>query len=282
MQPADAFRFSGLHRVRTVGMLLLVAIGAAGCASNGEGLLNVSLSNPSNQEAVTGQSELERAIGYWHERFEKDPRDKTAALSLARNLKAAGDNRRAFAVLQQASLFHGQDREVASEYGRLAMQFEQVALAERLFAVADDPARPDWRILSARGAALGKLGRFDESIELFERARRIAPNEPTITNNLAMAYVAAGQPQRAEPLLQAIAYRPDATPRMRQNLALVLGLLGRYTEAKAVAAADGESAEAYARIEQVRQASGTPDATIAVPGTSVTPVASRPLAPPRR
>ena len=36
----------------------------------------------------------------------------------AKNLKAAGQSKQAFLVLQQASVLHGNDREIASEYGR--------------------------------------------------------------------------------------------------------------------------------------------------------------------
>ncbi|MEO1266019.1 MAG: tetratricopeptide repeat protein [Pseudomonadota bacterium] len=247
---------------------MLVAVSIAGlsgaCANTGQQILEFATTKPGQSVTPTpvaaGGSELDRATAYWKERYKKDPRDVKAAISFAQNLKASGNKRGAYAVLQQASVLHGDNKELASEYGRLALEFGQLELAGKLLDSAYDPARPDWKLLSARGAVLGKLGRFQEAIGQFERARSLAPNQPSLTNNLAMAYVAAGQLSKAETLLRTIALAPNATPRMRQNLSLVLGLQGRYTEAKALAAADGADAEAYARIDRLKkmtQARGT-------------------------
>ena len=254
---------STLRGVLTAATVLAVAGLSGGCASTSSQLVDFITSKPGQEpRVVTGSTtpgsdavtELEKATAYWRDRFKKNPNDVEAALSFARNLKAGDNKRAAYAVLQQISILHGDNKEVASEYGRLALEFNQLQLAERLLTIAFDPNKPDWRVLSARGALYGKAGRFQEAIAQFERAKKLAPNEPSLANNLAMAYVAGGKLERAEALLKGIALGPNATPRMRQNLALVLGLQGRYTEAKAVAAMDGDADAAYARIEKLRKA----------------------------
>ena len=177
---------------------------------------------------------MNQALNYWGRKYVKSPSDKMAALNYAKNLKAAGQSKQAFLVLQQASVLHGNDREIASEYGRLALEADQVQLAGKLLALADDRTSPDWRIVSGRGAALAKQGKYKESIVMFERAHQLAPANPTVMNNLAMAHAGDGNLQKAEYLLRQAAQNPMAKAKVNKNLALVLNLQGRKAEAQAV------------------------------------------------
>ena len=202
--------------------------------------------------AGTGD-DLLKATDYWGKQYGENPRDLKTALSYARNLKAMGEKRRALAVLQQASFFHGESRELASEYGRLALDLDQVGVAKKLLEVADDPARPDWRVISARGAALAKEGKYNDAIPLFERALSLAHNQPSVLSNLALAYAMNGESIKAETMLRQAAASDSNSPRIRQNLALVLGLQGKYDEAKLVAARDIPMTNATENSDYLRQ-----------------------------
>jgi len=197
--------------------------------------------------------ELLKATDYWGKAYTEHPRELAPALNYARNLKAMGEKRRALAVLQQVSLYHGQDRELASEYGRLALDLDQISAAKQLLALADDPGRPDWRVVSARGAALAKEGDYDNAIPYFERALAIAPDQPSVLSNLALAHAMNGDSGRAETLLRQAAAGDTNSPRIRQNLALVLGLQGKYDEAKVVAARDIPMTRATENTDYLRQ-----------------------------
>jgi Flp pilus assembly protein TadD len=197
--------------------------------------------------------DLLKATDYWGKEYAKSPRELQPALNYARNLKAMGEKRRALAVLQQASLYHGQNRELASEYGRLALDLDQVNVAKQLLAIADDPGNPDWRVVSARGAALAKEGDYDAAIPFFERALTIAHDQPSVLSNLALAHAMNGQPARAESMLRQAAATDANSPRIRQNLALVLGLQGKYDEAQLVAARDLPMTKAAENADFLRQ-----------------------------
>jgi Flp pilus assembly protein TadD len=215
--------------------------GAAGeliSVTNGRG----QPAQPQAQVAAQAQggvgNDLLAATDYWGKAYAKTPRELEPALNYARNLKAMGEKRRALAVLQSASLYHGQSRELAGEYGRLALDLDQVKVAKQLLAIADDPGKPDWRIVSARGAVLAKEGSYNEAIPFFEKALALSPDQPSVLSNLALAQAMSGQPGKAEQLLRQAAANDANSPRIRQNLALVLGLQGKYDEAKLVAARD--------------------------------------------
>ncbi|KAB2914126.1 MAG: tetratricopeptide repeat protein [Hyphomicrobiaceae bacterium] len=194
---------------------------------------------PATTASVTpptdGRSELQKATEYWGKAYAADPRDAQTALNYARNLKAMGEKQHAFAVLQQASAVHGTHRGINGEYGRLALEFEQVALAQKVLEQADDPANPDWRVISARGTVYAKQGKYREAIPLYERALALAPNQASILNNLALAQALDGHADKAEPLLKKAVAAGGFEERVNQNLALVLGLQGKYDEAKLTA-----------------------------------------------
>lgn len=175
------------------------------------------------------------------------------ASNYARNLKAMGQKRRAISVLQQAAIFHGHNRELAGDYGRLALEFGQLSVAKRLLAAADNPTKPDWKVISARGTVLAKEGKYGEAIPFFERALSLAHNHPSLVNNLALAHAMSGEAERAEGMLRQASIANPASPKIRQNLALVLSLQGRYDEAKQIASQDLTPEKAAKNTETLRR-----------------------------
>lgn len=265
-------------RLNSVGLacVLMSAMGAGGCSQvGGLGSLTAGLSK-ANETSFPGQTDPRLPATATASDHATNPRDPQAALAHARQLRAAGDKAGAFAVLQQASQHHGGHREIASEYGRLALEFDQLDLATKMLAVADDPARPDWRIASARGTALARKGQFKEAIGEFERADGLSPDNPTVTNNLALAIAATGDAKRAEALLQrAVAGRPDDA-KIRRNLALLASLQGRDQPAAVpVAAPPARQVQPQSQPTAVRSASApirpAPTTTAAVTRSELAP-----------
>jgi hypothetical protein len=72
-------------------------------------------------------------------------------------------------------------------------------------------------------------------------------------NNLALAYTMSGEPVRAEGLLRTAAAAQGASAKVRQNLALVLGLQGKYDEATKVASTDLAVDSAKANADLLRK-----------------------------
>ncbi len=248
---------------RGAGMLVIFAVGllAGACSQSGspKTLLEAapSLAGATNPPVTDNRTELQKATEYWGKEYAKNPNDAEKALNYARNLKALGEKRQALAVLQQISVFHGTNRAVNSEYGRLALEFDQVSLAQKLLAQADDPANPDWRVISARGTVLAKQGLYRDAIAFYERARALAPEEPSVLNNLALAYTLEGKPEQAEPLLkQAMSAGGAHESRVSQNLALVRGLQGRTDEAKVAAAEPTMTTGTLSKTEPTKDGAG--------------------------
>lgn len=256
-------------RARDMGFLRLgglfgaiaFALVAGGCAQVGvPDMAGLMASAPHGQSGAPGASPvanaeqgLREATAYWGQKFQSNPSDLDSAINYAMNLKAMGRKRQALAVLQRSSVFHGDSRRLASEYGRLALSLGQVTVAEKVLALADDPADPDWRVLSARGAVLAKKGQYSAAIPYFTRALDYGPNQPSVLNNLALAHAMNGDPQQAEQILRTAAAQTGSSKKIRQNLALVLGLQGKYDEATQVSAQDVSRAQANADTRVIRR-----------------------------
>jgi Flp pilus assembly protein TadD len=274
MSEVGALSAGVLKRCQVALAGLVAALTVAACAQGpGAALLANNSATPAGPIASASEpdrSELKKATEYWGKAYAANPSDAQSALNYAMNLKASGEKQRALAVLQQASAAHGAHRGINSEYGRLALEFDQVGLAEKLLERADDPSNPDWRVISARGTVLAKQGKYREAIALYERALTIAPNQASVLSNLALAQAMDGNASKAEVLLKKATLTEAQDPRINQNLALVLGLQGKYDEAK-LAAAHGLPADQAASnveyLQRIVQAEPKPLSTAAIAQT---------------
>jgi len=193
------------------------------------------------------------SIEHWGKAYAKNPRSAEAALNYARRLRASGDKQQAFVVLQQAASLHAGHHGILSEYGRLALELEQVELAQKLLQEADDPANADWRTISARGTVLAKQGKYREAIPLYERALALAPNQASNLSNLALALTMEGKAEQAEELLKRAVARGGHEARVNHNLTLVLSLQGKYEEAKLLGAGQASAEAVTANVDYVKR-----------------------------
>ena len=83
-------------------------------------------------------------------------------------------------------------------------------------------------ILSVQGAVLDQLGRHQEAQRYYASALKIKPDDPSVLSNLGLSYALAKDLKNAESTLRRAVVYPGADPRVRQNLALVVGLQGRF------------------------------------------------------
>ena len=142
-----------------------------------------------------------------------NPADAAAALAYARGLRASGAKREALAVLDKAAAGKAADRRLQLERGLLALELGQTAKAEKLLRQAHDANAPDWRLHSALGAALASGGRQQEAQAQFAKALALAPDHPTVLNNLALSYALDGKVGRGR---EAAAHGP-ARPGARRR-----------------------------------------------------------------
>jgi Flp pilus assembly protein TadD len=103
-------------------------------------------------------------------------------------------------------------------------------------AVALDARSP--AALVGRGVSLDMLARHREAQAAYRSALAIAPNDLPARSNLALSLAMSGEFDEAIAIMVPIARAPSATPRLRQNLALIYGLKGDLNAARALSRVD--------------------------------------------
>ncbi len=197
--------------------------------------------------------DLDGLVREYGVKYDRNPKDKATGLSYATLLGMTGRDDQALSVMRKMVIFHPQDNGVLSAYGKSLAATGNLPEALQVIERAQRPDHPDWRLFSARGAILDQLDRSPEAREMYRRALDIVPNEPSVLSNLGMSYVLANDLNSAETYLRKANSQPNADSRVRQNLALVVGLQGRFDEAEQIASAELPAQEAQANVAYLRQ-----------------------------
>ncbi len=187
------------------------------------------------------------------QQYRANPGNTDAALRYAQALRATGQRAQAVAVLERVSLANPRDKAVLGAYGRALAEAGNYDQALEVLGRAHSPDQPDWRVLSAQGAVLDQMGRHVDAQRYYLTALKIVPEEPSVLSNLALSYALAKDLPNAEATLRRAAAQRPVDPRVRQNLALVVGLQGRFAEAETIARADLPPEEAAANVAYLRQ-----------------------------
>lgn len=231
----------------------VLALTLAGCSTTGrDNQTTGSISRLSKPVTEMNAGELRQAANSVGKAYEKNPKDRQAGLNYANLLRMTGRNDQALAVMQQVAIFHPTDREVLAAYGKSQAAAGQLEQALTTIQRAQTPDRPDWRLKSAEGAILDQLGRAADARSRYREALDLQPNEPSVLSNLGMSYVLQRDLRTAETYLRSAAQQSAADSSVRQNLALTVGLQGRFDEAEQIARQELSSEQAEANVAYLR------------------------------
>jgi Flp pilus assembly protein TadD len=233
--------------------VMLAILSVAGCASSPSkmttGSIPTRLDKPVDTMSEQELSAAARSIGA---AYERNPKDRNTGLSYANILMMTGRQQQALAVMQQVAIANPSDREVLAAFGKAQAAAGQLEQALSTIGRAQLRDRPDWKLFSAEGAVLDQLGRSEEARGRYRMALDIQPNEPSVLSNLGMSYVLSGDLRTAETYLKSASQQPSADSRVRQNLALVVGLQGRFDEAEKIARSELTQEQANANVTYLR------------------------------
>jgi Flp pilus assembly protein TadD len=237
---------------RLVGLLAAVALAAlASCATN-RGDTTGSIPQTSKPLEQMTQPELAAVSRNVGDRYAKNPKDRNAGLQFATLLRMTGKNAQALAVMRQVAILYPKDRDVLAAYGKAQAAGGELEQALLTISRAQTPDRPDWKLKSAEGAILDQLGRSEEARAAYRDALDIKPNEPSVLSNLGMSYLLTRDLKTAETFLRSAIAQPGADSRVRQNLALVVGLQGRFQEAENIARQELTAEQAEANVAYLK------------------------------
>ena len=228
---AVTLRLASSHSLRMLLLAGVAAVAVSGCASNRVAMVSPDFSSQTPTQQATLVSQLAQ-------KYKANPRDKTTLVYYSAALRSAGQANQAASVLEDGIALYPDDVDIKVAYAKALAASGRFEQALNVVEDAIDPAAPDWNALLVKGAILDQSGRNDEARATYEQALLTAPNQPALEANLGLSYAMTNDLQQAEAHLRKASKMPGATSQIRQNLALVIGLQGRFDEAKAILAAD--------------------------------------------
>jgi len=249
LKPRPAQTAFAARLFASAALAAVLALSVAGCKTTGDDLITGSVTAP---ETPRTDAEWRKSLDVWGARYRENPNDANAAIAYARALRATDQRAQAVAVLQEATLRNPHSMPLLGAYGRALAEAGDYAQALDILGRAHTPDNPDWRILNAQGAVLDQLGRHNEAQKHYSAALKIVPDEPSVLSNLGLSYALTKDLPRAEATLRQALARPNAGPKVRQNLALIVGLQGRFAEAEQIARGALSPEEAAANVAYLR------------------------------
>jgi Flp pilus assembly protein TadD len=228
----------------------ILVLGLCSCQTAGTSDITGSLGEKTEASRA---ADPRREVDIYRDRFRASPNDADAALQYAKALRASGQRSQAVAVLEQATIAHPSNKALLAGYGRALADNGNFQQAFDVLNKAHTPDDPDWRILSAQGTALDQLGRYGEARQYYASALKIAPEEPSVLSNLGLSYVLSKDLPKAEETLRRAYGRAAADPRVRLNLAFVVGLQGRSAEAESLVKTDQPAEEAAVNVAYLKR-----------------------------
>jgi Flp pilus assembly protein TadD len=103
-----------------------------------------------------------------------------------------------------------------------------------------------------QGAIYDQMGQNERARSLYNQALVIAPNEPSLYANLGLSFAMSNKLDQAEAALRRAVSMPKASRKVRLNLALVVGLQGRFDEARSLYARELPAEDVEANMAYIR------------------------------
>ena len=219
------------------------------------GCQTASLAEQSDS-VFTGSNETVslKAAAIAAQKWEANPADIKSGLHYAQLLDEMGQTDKAIGVMAELTRKNPQDVELKTRYGKQLADAGRGEEAVQVLKEITGGGKADYKVYSALGSAYDQQGQFKEARDAYQTALKMRPGEITVINNLAMSFALEGNLKDAEATLRQALATPGGAkePRLRQNLALVVGLQGRFDEAREIASKDlpPEAVEANMAILQ--------------------------------
>jgi Flp pilus assembly protein TadD len=246
--PRSSFRPAVL-RALFVACLAALAAPLAGCHDFGD----VTGSIPSSASQPADDAKLRAYAEELGKRYDRNPGEKTVSIEYARALRALTRYNEAVAVIQTAAIKSPKDFDVLGEYGKSLADAGQLTQAKDVLSHAYTPDDPRWDVMSVQGTVADRLGDHAGAMQFYHEALKISPAEPSVLTNMGLSLALAKQLPAAEDALRQAIASPKADARMRGDLALVLALEGKFSDAETVGQTDLSPDAAHANVETIRQ-----------------------------
>ncbi len=192
--------------------------------------------------AARAGGDLTNALSIYRRAAEINIRDPAPFVGIGDTLLAIGATNEA--ILAYDSALARDSHDLAAQIGLAQAYLEtgrpELALTPLAQAAAQNPGNR--RVLLLLGVSHDLAGQHAAAQADYAQGLKIAPNDPSLTVDLALSLATSGNFAAAINTLRPVATAPAATPAERQSLALIYGLQGDYLEAARIGRIDLDQA----------------------------------------
>jgi Flp pilus assembly protein TadD len=223
----------------TASLCLASLLAVTGCANGGLPMMASQQADPTMTGSLPEGPSI-RATAEAAKAWQEDPGSVRRAVTYARLLDQAGQKDQLIRVLETTLTHNPNDPKLVAYLGKeLILAGRSKAGVEQLNK-AILAGETNWKNYSALGSGYDQIGQFVQAREAYHKAQQLNPNEVAIYNNIGMSYILEGNLEMAETSLRAAQKLPEGefNQTLRQNLALAVGLQGRFDEARDIASRD--------------------------------------------
>jgi Flp pilus assembly protein TadD len=245
-----------LRRITLPLLLVVSAFAISACQSKTANL--ESLDGLTTASTPTASFKKTAELG---NRWQGDPKNLELGLAYADGLEKLGQTDQQMQVLATLSSQNPQNRNIQALYGKKLLAAGRSGEAIPVLKAVADGGTDDWRVLSALGSAYDQQGQYGTARETYQKALALQPNQISVLNNMGMSYALEGSLKEAEETLRSAMALPEgkSLPRLRQNLALVVGLQGRFEESRKIASEDLPPEEVEANMAYLQKMLSQPN-----------------------
>jgi Flp pilus assembly protein TadD len=245
-----------LRRITLPLLLMVSAFAISACQSKTANLEN--LDGLTTASTTPGSFKKTAELG---ERWQADQKNLELGLAYADGLEKLGQGDQQLRVLATLSEQIPENKNIKAIYGKKLLASGRSEQAIPVLKSVADSGTDDWRILSALGSAYDQQGQYGMARETYQKALTLQPNQISVLNNLGMSYALEGNLKAAEETLRSAVALPEgkSLPRLRQNLALVVGLQGRFEESRKIASEDLPAEEVEANMAYLQKMLSQPN-----------------------
>jgi Flp pilus assembly protein TadD len=245
-----------LRRITLPLLLVVSAFAISACQSKTASLEGLDGLNTASTAPASFKKTAE--LG---ERWQADQKNLALGLAYADGLEKLGQGDQQLRVLATLVEQNPQNTNIKAVYGKKLLASGRSEQAIPVLKSVADSGTDDWRILSALGSAYDQQSQYGTARETYQKALALQPNQISILNNIGMSYALEGNLKEAEETLRSAMALPEGKllPRLRQNLALVVGLQGRFEESRQIASEDLPPDEVEANMAYLQKMLSQPN-----------------------
>lgn len=202
------------------------------------------------EKAQAERSDPITRANFWANEYQKDATNLEVTISFMRALRQISSHDKVIELATSSIPIHPNSHELYLELGRSYLAQNKLSEAAQILARSADYApQTEAAPLAVLGLTFDRMAEHRKAQEAYEIALARDPDRITTLSNYGLSLALTGQLQQAETALRKAVDLPGSDVRVRQNLALILGLQGRFEDMMAVdPSAPMQSVEANQRV----------------------------------